>query len=103
MNIPVGTTRQVRPVSARDLEATIRWLRAEEPLCPPRQRTRLLIELATLSLDVERMILRNELHHRALPEEAHERRIEQYARRLGRLMPYWPEPVDARVPVPAAA
>ncbi len=95
----IDMTTDAPPSSARDLERTIRRLRSEEPLCSPRQRTSLLVELAKVSADVERMILRDELGNVSPQEDTDVHELERCAIRLQRLMTYWPEPIG----VPVAA
>lgn len=80
--------------AARDLERHVDRLRTSEPQCESRQRTTILTELELISIELERVILRNENRDdRAGMNPDHARRVEQCAARLQSLLKYWPNQV----------
>ena len=93
------------PPAPRDLEVIVRRLWTTEPISSAAERTSLLTELASIGLNLERIILREELRcaRPGLDDDRSSAELAECDRRIQNLLVHWPRDVEARSPPLIAA
>ena len=105
MNHLIHSRQRIDTSTPRELEAIVRRLWMTEPRCSVEHRSRLLIELGSVGLALERIILHDEA--RFDPTATDDRRrasdLADCDRRIRNLLVHWPGDDAASSPLDTAA
>ena len=104
MEHEIHTRQSIDRPTARELELVVRRLWTTEPRCRPTSRTSLLIELGSVGLALERIILRETQSDLAgTDDDLSSADLAECDRRIRNLLAHWPDDLEARPTLLVAA